>query len=432
MAKLKIYGYPDADALYPVRDFLARSVVDYDWVDLSAPAGGAEGAVNTGAAKEGAEGAEDARIAALRTADREQYAVEWPDGVWMVDPTVEELARKLGWIQKPTYAEYDLAIFGAGPAGLSAAVYAASEGLKTVLVERYAIGGQAGSSSLIENYMGFPEGISGAELAERARQQAQKFGLDILLLREGVRGAFAGGLWHADLADGEKLVAKANICATGIEYRKLNLPREAEFLHKGVYYGGGMSEACFCGGKDVVVVGGGNSAGQAASYFSGFASNVYMVIRKGNLSETMSDYLSKRITRVGNIHLLYYSEVMELEGDAELRRVRVLDNREGTSRWLEVAKLFICIGGLPNTEWANGTDILRNSRGYLITGADLWDCPGFAERWTRDRHPFALETSVPGMFAAGDVRYGSVKRVAAAVGEGAMAVSLVHNYLAEI
>lgn len=213
-------------------------------------------------------------------------------------------------------------------------------GLKTVLVKRYAIGGQAGSSSLIENYMGFPEGISGAELAERARQQAQKFGLDILLLREGVRGAFVGGLWHAGLADGEKLVAKANICATGIEYRKLNLPREAEFLHKGVYYGGGMSEACFCGGKDVVVVGGGNSA----------------------------------------------------------------------SRWLEVAKMFICIGGLPNTEWANGTDILRNSRGYLITGADLWDCPGFAERWTRDRHPFALETSVPGMPARAGPKVGGGRR----------------------
>lgn len=450
MAKLKIYGYPDADALYAVRDFLARSVVDYDWVDLSAAgANGATGAngvadangaadVNGATGVTGAAGVTNAssalaeRVTALRTPDREQYAIEWPDGTWMVNPSVEEMARKLGWIQKPSYAEYDLAIFGAGPAGLSAAVYAASEGLKTVLVERYAIGGQAGSSSLIENYMGFPEGISGAELAERGRQQAQKFGLDILLLREGVKGAFIDDRWHADLADGSSLVSKANICATGIEYRKLNLPREGEFLHKGVYYGGGMSEACFCGGKDIVVVGGGNSAGQAVSYFSGFARNVFMVIRRGNLSDTMSDYLSKRITRIPNVHILFYTEVVELDGDSELRRVRLSDSRQGASRWQEVAKLFICIGGNPNTEWSAGTKILKDSRGYLITGGDLSDCPGFAEQWTRKRQPYSLETSVPGMFAVGDVRHGSVKRVAAAVGEGAMAVSLVHNYLADI
>ena len=249
MAKLTIYGYPDADALYAVRDFLARSLVDYDWVDLGAAnvqGSGAGAAVN------------DERVRALQTPDREQYAVAWPDGEWMVNPTVEALAQKLGWIQAPKYPEYDLSIFGAGPAGMSAAVYAASEGLKTVLVERSVIGGQAGTSSLIENYLGFPEGISGAELMERARQQAQKFGLDILLLREGIRGSFQDGRLHAELADGEKLVSKANICATGIEYRKLNLPREDELLHKGVYYGAGTSEACFCGGKDIVVVGGGN------------------------------------------------------------------------------------------------------------------------------------------------------------------------------
>ena len=416
MNRLKIYGYPDAYAMYPIRDFLRRSVVDFDWVDVSAPP----------------QGPEDGRVAALRSPDGQQYAIEFPDGAWMVDPTVEDLARQLGWIRKPTYAVYDLSIFGAGPAGLSAAVYAASEGLKTILVEKEAIGGQAGTSTMIENYLGFPEGISGAELAERARQQAQKFGLDILLLREGVRGTFSGGLLHADLEDGERLVSKANICATGIEYAKLNLPREEAFLHKGVYYGAGATEACFCGGKDIVVVGGGNSAGQAVSYFSKFAQNVYMVIRKDNLSATLSDYLVKRITRIPNVHILFNSEVVELEGDEVLRRVRIANSREGTSVWYDVAKVFICIGGRPNTEWAAGTSIIRDKNGYLVTGSDLLDLPEFKARWPLDRHPYTLETSVPGSFAAGDVRYNSVKRVASAVGEGAMAVSLVHQYLSEI
>jgi thioredoxin reductase (NADPH) len=409
MVKLKIYGYPDDDVFYPIRDFLKRSVVDYDWIDLSQPR---TGSVTVNLVKE-------------------QFAIQWPDGEWMADPTVEQLAQKLGWIHQPSYPTYDLTIFGAGPAGLSAAVYAASEGLKTVLVERYAIGGQAGTSSLIENYMGFPEGISGAELAERARQQAQKFGLDILLLREGVKGTFQDGKMYADLADGSKLVTRANICATGIEYRSLNLPREGAFLHKGVYYGAATSEACFCGGKDIAVVGGGNSAGQAVSYFSGFADNVYMVIRKGNLSETMSDYLMKRITNIKNVHILYYSEVLELDGDETLRKIRIHNSKDNSDKWLDISKLFICIGGSPNTDWTIGTGIIRDVNGYLVTGGELFDFPAFADTWKLKRHPYALETSVPGSFAAGDVRHSSVKRVAAAVGEGAMAVSLVHKYLAE-
>lgn len=412
MNKLKLYGKPDSPEMYPIRDFLRRSVIDYEWVDS-----------NNQLPAEGS--------ASINLANGAP-AIEFPDGQLLVNPNLQDIARKFGWITKPTYAEYDLSIYGAGPAGLSAAVYAASEGLKTILIEREALGGQAGTSSLIENYMGFPQGISGAELAERARQQALKFGVEILLLQEGVKGTFQDNRIHVDLGNGDKLVAKTNICATGVEYGKLNLPREQYFLHKGVYYGAGASEACFCNDKDVFIIGGGNSAGQAASYFSGFARKVYMVIRKGNLSDTLSDYLVKRIKKITNIEVMYYSEVKELDGDETLRRIRIFNNRDLTDTWFDTSKLFICIGGKPNTHWAADTDIIRDMNGYLVTGSDLLSRDGFTSRWKADRPPFHLETSVPGSFAAGDVRFNSVKRVASAVGEGAMAVTQVHQYLATL
>lgn len=414
MNKLKLYGSPDSPEMYPIRDFLKRSVVDFEWIDMdedmSIPAHKRDVIINAG----------------------NYPTVEFPDGVLVCNPTLEEVADHLGWINKPTHSEYDLSIYGAGPAGLSAAVYAASEGLKTVLIEKEAIGGQAGTSSLIENYMGFPQGISGAELAERARQQALKFGVEILLLREGIKGSFYDNKIHVDLANGGTLVAKANICATGVEYGKLKLPNEERFLHKGIYYGAGASEACFCHGKDVYIVGGGNSAGQAASYFSGFARRVFMVIRKGNLSDTLSDYLVKRIAGIANIEVMYYSEVKELEGDDVLRRIKIFNNKNLTETWYDTSKLFICIGGNPNTEWAAENGIIRDINGYLITGSDLLKFEDFQNSWKLDRLPYHLETCMPGSFAAGDVRFNSVKRVASAVGEGAMSVTQVHQYLASI
>jgi thioredoxin reductase (NADPH) len=289
MNKLTLFGLPDAPELYALRDFLQRSVVQYDWVDVTADSL-----------------ALPASLRQAYAAGQRVPAIAFPDGQVVLNPTVQEVAQHLGWISKPSSQEYDLSIYGAGPAGLSAAVYAASEGLRTVLIEREAIGGQAGTSSLIENYMGFPEGIAGAELAERARQQALRFGVDILLLREGIKGTFYDHRIHVDLASGDQLVARANICATGVEYAKLGLPNEAQFFNKGVYYGAGASEAMFCRGKDVLVVGGGNSAGQAASYFAGFARKVYMVIRKGSLAATLSDYLVKRVTTIPNIEILYH------------------------------------------------------------------------------------------------------------------------------
>ncbi|KQM76331.1 pyridine nucleotide-disulfide oxidoreductase [Pedobacter sp. Leaf216] len=414
MNKLKLYGKPDSPEIYPIRDFLKRSVVDFEWFDITHDdLGWGQG------------------ITSFNNPDK-LPVIEFPDGKVIINPSLSQIACNLGWITQPKYTEYDLSIYGAGPAGLSAAVYAASEGLKTILIEREAIGGQAGTSSLIENYLGFPEGISGANLAERARQQALKFGVEILLLKEGIKGTFYNNRIHVDFASGEKLVAKTNICATGVEYARLNLPDENRFFHKGVYYGAGASEAFFCQDKDLYIIGGGNSAGQAATYFSGFAKRVFMVIRKGNLAETLSEYLIKRIASIKNIHVLYYSQVTALEGDDYLQRIKIVNSQNGTETWHDTSKLFICIGGKPNTEWAAETAICRDRNGYLYTGNDLINLDQYQGCWTLDRPPYHLETSVPGSFAAGDVRFNSVKRVASAVGEGAMAVTQVHQYLSKL
>ncbi|MFC4212356.1 FAD-dependent oxidoreductase [Pedobacter lithocola] len=413
MNRLKLYGKPDSPEIYPIRDFLARSVIDFDWFDIT----------NEGS---------DLDQSIISNNPQLAPVVKFPDGKVIINPSLEQIASNLGWIAEPKYQEYDLSIYGAGPAGLSAAVYAASEGLKTVLIERDAIGGQAGSSSLIENYLGFPQGISGSNLAEQARQQALKFGVEILLLREGVKGTFYDNKIHVDFATGEKLVAKTNICATGVEYNKLNLPNEEKFFHKGIYYGAGASEAYFCKDKDLFIVGGGNSAGQAASYFSGFAKRVFMVIRKGSLEETLSEYLITRIASIKNIFVLYHSEVTDLDGDDYLQRIKIVNSKLGTEEWHETSKLFICIGGKPNTEWAAETAILRDRNGYIFTGNDLVGLNQFNTCWELDRLPYHLETSVPGSFAAGDVRFNSVKRVASAVGEGAMAVTQVHQYLSKL
>ncbi|RZJ76042.1 MAG: FAD-dependent oxidoreductase [Flavobacterium sp.] len=414
MNKLKLYGKADSPEIYPIMDFLKRSVVAFDWIDIT------HDKLDAGN-----------RIKEYNNVENHPM-IEFPDGEIFVNPSLENIAAKLGWITKPKLTEYDLSIYGAGPAGLSAAVYAASEGLKTVLIEREAVGGQAGTSSLIENYLGFPEGISGADLAERARQQALKFGVEILLLREGIKGTFRDDHIYGQFASGETLIAKANLCATGVEYAKLNIPDENKFLYKGVYYGAGASEAMFCQDRDLYIVGGGNSAGQAASYFSGFAKRVFMVIRKGTLSETLSDYLVQRIKNIKNISVLYFSEVTALDGDDLLARIKITNNRDGSESWHETSKLFICIGGKPNTEWAADTAICRDRNGYLYTGNDLVSLEDYKACWTAERLPYSLETSVPGSFAAGDVRVGSVKRVASAVGEGAMAVTQIHQYLSKL
>ena len=409
--KIQLFGSTDSPEAYAIRDFLNRSVVSFEWIEINTK--------------------EDYRreLGVSPGGAHRLPVVQLPDQRILYAPSIAEIAKYLGWISLPKYKEYDLSIYGAGPAGLSAAVYAASEGLRTVLIEKEAIGGQAGTSSLIENYMGFPDGIAGADLAERARQQAVKFGVEILLLREGVKAAFRNKRIYADLADGNQMVAKANICATGVEYRKLNLAGENRFLNQGVYYGAGASEAFMCQDHHIFSVGGGNSAGQAAMYFSNFAKKVSIVVRSNNLSESLSHYLFNRIKTNPAIEVLYNSEVTSLEGEKALRQIEITNNKTNSAKRYDTQRLFVCIGGLPNTEWAKDTEIIRDSSGYLITGPDLIEDKCFPDCWKLEREPFFLETSVPGSFAAGDVRHGSVKRVASSVGEGAMAVTFVHKYL---
>lgn len=411
--KIRLYGQLDSAQAYEIRDFLNRTVVEFDWVALTCDAD---------CNKElGLPSLSNVRLP----------VVELPDGTQLFAPTIHEIAQHLGWVTQPKFKEYDVSIYGAGPAGLSAAVYAASEGLRTVLVERNAVGGQAGTSSLIENYMGFPEGISGANLAERARQQAVKFGIELLLLREGMKSEFKNNRIYTDMADGSKMIARANICATGVEYRRLNLPNEDQFLKVGLFYGAGASEAPMCQDEHVFVVGGGNSAGQAAMYFSRYARKVTILVRGNNLAATLSHYLINRITSTSNIEVLFQSQVTKLIGDTSLRQIEVTNCSNKEVQEIETGRLFVCIGGAPNTEWAKDTNIIRDRSGYLITGSDLLKDGRPPDCWTLERDPFFLETSVPGSFAAGDVRHGSVKRVASAVGEGAMAVTFAHKYLEE-
>jgi len=332
--------------------------------------------------------------------------------------------------QGPSRSEYDLAIYGAGPAGPSAAVYGASEGLKTVVIERFAVGGQAGTSPKIENYLGFPGGISGADLAERAREQATHFGAEILILREGIRGEFLPGKGIGYLSDGTKIVARASLCATGVEYRRLNLPNEDQLRGAGVYYGAGASEASLCSARDhVFIVGGGNSEAQAAMHFSRYVAKVTPVVRDDSLKKTVSQCLIDRVRSSSRIEVLVLTEVTALHGDNTLRAVTLRNKQTGKAWTAETNWLFVCIGGVPHTHWAEEVGIIRDEAGYLVTGPDLMRNGHRPENWTLDRDPYYMETNLPGMFAAGDVRLGSVKRYASAVGEGAMAVTFVHRYV---
>jgi thioredoxin reductase (NADPH) len=411
--RIKLIGEAQSSDAYEFRDFLLRSVVSYEWVELK---NDEECLRETGFPK---------------LSEAPLPVVVMPDGTRLNAPTLRELADRLGWVVEPRLHEYDVSIYGAGPAGLSAAVYAASEGLRAVLIERHAVGGQAGSSSLIENYMGFPQGISGAELAERARQQAVRFGIEILQMREGVKAEFRDGRIFVDLADGSKLTARANICATGVEWRRLGLDNESTYLGRGFYYGAGMSEAPHCRNERVFVVGGANSAGQAAMHLAEYAGHVTMLVRAHTFKGTMSRYLSDRILSHSKIDVRFDTEVTELGGASILERIALTDHRTKTTDWMPTGRLFVCIGGLPNTEWAKDTPIIRDGLGFLVTGADLLKGGTPPEGWSLDRAPFHLETSVPGSFAVGDVRSGSVKRLATAVGEGGMAISFVHRHLAD-
>src|ERR1700735_406184 len=409
---VRIIGRSESARAYAIRDFLGRGDVPFEWIELK---------TDEQARQYGVAGLNDSRLPICLC----------PTGVRMENPTIRQLAEKLGWYHDPSNSEYDLAIYGAGPAGGGRGGGGGARGVRTVLIERSVVGGQAGTSSKIENYLGFPDGISGADLAKRAREQACRFGTEILMLREGVRGEFAPGRGTGYLADGTRIVAHATICSTGVRYRKLNLENEDKFQGVGVYYGAGVSEATLCEDKHVFVVGGGNSAGQASMHFARFAKKVTIVIRGDCLRRTLSQYLVDRIHSSPNIEVLARTEVVALHGDQVLEAIQLRNNQPGEEKIYDTSWLFLCLGGEPQTEWAVEPGIVRDSDGYLVTGPDLLLEDKYPKSWPLERSPFYLETNVPGLFAAGDVRHGSVKRCASAVGEGAMAVTFVHRYLAE-
>ncbi len=396
---------------YGIRDFLSRNGVPYEWVDID----------------------DSARVGELLHAD--EVAVDQlpvcvlPNGMRLAPATVEGVAAGLGMISAPALSEYDLTIVGAGPAGLAASVYAASEGLRAVAVEAVAPGGQAGTTSMIENYLGFPQGISGGELAIRATAQARRFGAEILLARRLADITREGTGYVAHLSDGTVVRSRAMLLAGGVDWRRLDVPGIDALLGSGVYYGAGPSEAVTCSGCRVAIIGGGNSAGQAAMRFSRYASHVTLLVRGRSLEASMSQYLMSQVMERRNIEVRTDTEVVSLESDTRLRALMVSSG--GTAGRMAVDALFVCIGGVPRTQGAVNVGLALDGAGYVLTGAEL-SSPAVGHGWPLARQPLPLETNLPGLFAAGDVRSGSIKRCAAAIGEGSMAVALVHQRLGEI
>jgi thioredoxin reductase (NADPH) len=413
---IRVLGTRWSPRSYAIRDFLTRNQTPYHWIDVETA-----GQV-----------AEVRRLVDASGADASTLPkVLFPDGSSIEDPSVGELAEKLGLRIRPEVAFYDLVIVGGGPAGLAAAVYGASEGLSTVLIEMEAPGGQAGMSSRIENYLGFPSGLSGGDLARRAVAQAKRFGVEILSPQQVTGVSVEGSSKIVKLATGSDIACKALLIATGVAYRKLDVPGAEQLQGCGVYYGSSMTEAKSCEGEDVYIVGGANSAGQAAMYLSKFARRVVMLVRGPSLSATMSAYLIDQIKKTPNIEVRTHFQVTEVHGDTHLEAVSIHCTETGETSKVPTNILSIFIGAAPNTEWLSSV-VERDERGFILTGADLVRDGKKPKGWQLERNPYWVECSVPGIFAAGDVRYGSVKRVASAVGEGSIAVQFTHQYLSEV
>jgi thioredoxin reductase (NADPH) len=404
---VRIIGHRWSAKSHETRDFLARNGVPFDWLEADS------------------EAAKRLLSAAQASAD-ELPVVVAPDGQVLRAPDTRELARRIGLSTTAELPFYDLVVVGAGPAGLGAAVYGASEGLSTLLVEQSASGGQAGQSSRIENYLGFPRGISGADLARRASDQARKFSVELLSATKVVGLELRGGSRVVRLADGGEVAAHAVVLATGVSYTRLSAPQLEAFAGRGVYYGAAAHEALNCRDQDVYVVGGANSAGQAAVYFSRYARQVVMLVRGESLRRGMSAYLIEQVEANPRIVVRTCTEVTGGAGGEHLERLELRDSRTGAVESVDAGWLFVFIGAAPHTTWL-GDAFARDERGFLLTGPDV--LAGGRAKWPLERDPYYLETSVPGVFASGDVRHHSIKRVASAVGEGAMAVTFVHRYL---
>ncbi|MGH9257681.1 MAG: FAD-dependent oxidoreductase [Vicinamibacterales bacterium] len=406
---IRVAGTALSASSYAVKDFLSRNLIPYQWVDLDTDVSARQ------------------LVASTPEGMSRLPVVMFPDGTTMVQPTPLELAEKIGMQTRPQRPFYDVVVVGGGPAGLAASVYAASEGLRTILVERDATGGQAGTSSQIENYLGFPSGISGADLARRATAQARRFGAEIVSAQDVTCIRRNDPYRVVTLSDGSELNCYAVLVASGMEVRRLDAPGMAELVGVGVYYGAALSEAAMYRGKHVYVIGGGNSAGQGAMFFSRYARQVTIVVRAPKL-DAMSQYLTDRISETRNIDVLTRTLVSSVRGSGRLEAMTLADAESHTAREVPADAMFVFIGSAPRTQMVADL-VQRDAQGFILTGRDLLVDGRWPKSWTLDRDPFLFETSVPGIFAAGDARRGSSKRVAAAVGEGSATVSMIHQYL---
>ena len=410
---VRVIGHRWSSQTHDIKDFLARNQIPYRSLDIETD-------------KEAQTLVEQVGLEASHLP-----LVFFPDGSYLVEPTNMQVGEKVGLRTHAGNPFYDLIIVGAGPAGLAAAVYGASEGLRTVLIEREASGGQAGTSSRIENYLGFPSGLSGGDLARRAVTQAIRFGVELLVPQEVKALRFQDPYRFVTLADGTELGCYALIITVGVSYRKLDVPGIERLTGAGVYYGAAMTEALSCVDSDVYIVGGANSAGQAAMYFSKYARSVTLLVRGDSLAKSMSQYLIDQIGETSNITVQTHVSVVEVQGKSGLETICIANADTGQVQTVPATALFIFIGAMPETEWVAGV-VERDSQGFILSGPSLLRDGRHPQGWTLEREPFLLETSVPGVFVAGDVRYGSVKRVASGVGEGSIAVQFVHQYLREV
>jgi len=413
---IRVLGTRWSPRSYELRDFLARNHVPYQWIDVELSANDPE---------------TKRLLEVLGPEATNLPVVLFPDGTKLLESVPAEVAQKIGLRTRAQTNFYDLAIVGGGPAGLAAAVYGASEGLHTVMIEREAPGGQAGMSSRIENYLGFPTGLSGGDLARRAVVQARRFGVEILAPQEAVAVRTEGSYRIIKLADGNEISCHALMIATGVQWRRLEAPGIDRLQGAGVYYGGGSTEALSCKGEIVYVVGGANSAGQAAMNFAKYAERVVILVRGSSVASTMSQYLVDQIEHTPHIQIWTHASVAEVHGETHLEAISVFCLDTQKIERVPASAMFIFIGALPRTDWLAGV-VERDERGFILTGPDLIRNGQGPKGWPLERDPFLLETNVPGLFAVGDVRHGSVKRVASGVGEGSVAVQFIHQYLSKV